>query len=235
MAAELRGANSVRWSKSYRRDPDSWRDLFHGASLRELAVRLLPTDDRVAQDADLLDLAFHHVAGLEIPGFGIATEGGHARDGAGGDHVAGAVSHGRIMRQDLRNGDRHFAGVGILPRLSVHAQLHSEIVRIADLIRRNNVRPQRAESIYAFAKAEDARLHFCALYVARGDVIKNQVATDVIGRFSLAEMLAGFFDDHRQLQFVIQLAGEVGRVNHRLVGADDGVHDLKENDPWQNR
>src|SRR5207248_6620038 len=134
---------------SFRQEPGSWRDLFHGASLRELAVRLLPTDERIAQDADFFDLAFHHVAGLEIPGFGIAREGGHARDGAGGDYVAGAVSHRRVVRQDLRNGDRHFTGVRILPRLSVHAQLHSEIVRIADLVRSNNVRPQRAESIYA--------------------------------------------------------------------------------------
>src|SRR5207248_7867687 len=148
--------------------------------------------------------------------------------------VAGAVSHGRVVRQDLRNGDRHFAGVRILPRLSVHAQLHSEIVRIADLIGRDDVRPQRAESIYAFAKAEDARLHFRALNVARGDVVKNQVAADVIAGVSLAEMLAGFFDDDRQLQFVIQLAGEVGRVNHRLIWADDGVDVLKENDPRQN-
>src|SRR5207245_6455441 len=177
----------ARWSKSFRQNPGSWRDLLHGASLRERAVRLLPTDDRVAQDADFFDLAFHHVAGLEIPGFGIAREGGHARDRAGGDHVAGAVSHGRVVRQDLRNGDRHFAGVRILPRLFVHAQLHSEIVSIADLIGSNNVRPQRAESIYAFAKAKDARLHFPALDVARGDVIKNQVAADVIAGFSLAE------------------------------------------------
>ena len=70
---------------------------------------------------------------------------------------------------------------------------------VADLIGRHNVRPQRAKRIYAFAKAKDTGLHFGALDVAGSDVIKNQIAADVLTGFGFAEMLAGFLDHHRQL------------------------------------
>src|SRR5579862_4193815 len=49
---------------------------------RGLAVRLLPRDDGVAQDADALDLGLDHVARLQVERCGVLAEAGDAADGA---------------------------------------------------------------------------------------------------------------------------------------------------------
>ena len=69
-----------------------------------------------------------------------------------------------------------------LPRLAINPQFHREVVRVGNFVRSDNPRPKRAERVNALAKAEHAGLHLAALNVARGDIIKNHVAADVVGR-----------------------------------------------------
>ena len=137
------------------------------------------------------------------------------------------------MRKDFGNGDRHLAGVRALPRFAVHAQFHRQVVRIGDLVGRDDVRPQRAERIDPLAEAEDTRLHLLALNIARRDVVEDHVAADVLLGFLGREMLARFLQHDREFQFVIEFLGEVRRENHRLIGPDDGIHVLEEDNPRQ--
>src|SRR3974390_30904 len=52
---------------------------------------LLPGDHRVAQHADSLDLALHHVPGLEVVVLRILAEAGYSGHRAQGQDVAGGV------------------------------------------------------------------------------------------------------------------------------------------------
>ena len=124
-----------------------------------LAVRLLPTDHRVAQDADALDLRLDHVARPQVERRRVLGEAGHARDRPGREHVAGRVAERRVVAEDLRDRHAHPAGVRRLPHLAVHAQLHREVVRVGDLVGRHDPRPERAEGVDRLAEAEDAGAH----------------------------------------------------------------------------
>src|SRR5262249_49694539 len=143
------------------------------------AVGLLPGDHGVAKDTDFLDFAFHDIAGLEVPGFGIPGESGDARNGAGRDDIASAITHRRIVREDFGDFHGHFAGVRALADFAVHAELHIEIVGIGDLVGGNDMRAERAESVDGLAEAEHAGLHFAALNVARSNVVEDDVAANV--------------------------------------------------------
>ena len=46
-------------------------------------------------------------------------------------------------------------------------------------------------------------------------------------------MLAGFLEDDGEFQFVIEFLREVRREDDRLVGSDDGIDVLEEDDPRQ--
>ena len=135
------------------------------------------------------------------------------------------------MAEDLRDRRRHAARVRRLPRLAVHAQRHREIVRIRDLVRRDDPRAERAERVDRLAEREDAAPHLASLDVARGDVVEDDVAGDVVHRLLRAEPLAVLADDHRELELVVELLGEVLGIDDRLVRADDRVDVLEEDDP----
>ena len=82
--------------------------------------------------------------------------------------------------------------------VAVDAQLHLEVVRIGDLVRRHDPRPERAERVDRLAEREHARAHLAALDVARGDVVEDHVAADVVGRLLGREPLAGLLQDRRR-------------------------------------
>src|SRR6266568_1818567 len=164
-----------------------------------LAVSAHPGDNRIPQDANLLDLAFHDVTRLEIPRFGITGECRDAGNGARGNDIACAVAHRRIVGKDLRNLDGHLAGVRLLARLAVDAQLHAEIVRIWNLVGGDDPRTKGTESVDGFAETEDAGFHFSALNVAGGDVVENDITADVAGGLRWREVLAAFFEHDREL------------------------------------
>ncbi len=81
----------------------------------------------------------------------------------------------------------------------------------------------------------DCWLHFSALNVPGGDVIENDVPTNIARGVLGREVLAALFEDDSQFQFVIELLGEMLGVDHRLILADDGVDILKKDDPRHNR
>ena len=83
----------------------------------------------------------------------------------------------------------------------------------------------------ALQKEKTPRAHLAPLDVARGDVVEDDVAGDVVHRLLRAEPLAGLADDHRELELVVELLGQVLRIDDRLVGADDRVDVLEEDDP----
>jgi hypothetical protein len=203
------------------------------AVLNELERRmaLRPRDHRIAEHADLLDLRLDHVAGLEVPGRGVLTEARDAGDGAERQHVAGAEAERRVVRQHLRDGRRHVVHVRHLARLAVDAQLHVQVVRVADLVRRDDPRAERAERVDRLAEREDAAPHLLALDVARRDVVEDEIPGDVVHCLLGAEPLRVAADDHRELELVVQLFRQMLRIDDRVVGADDRVDVLEEDDP----
>ena len=73
------------------------------------------------------------------------------------------------------------------------------------------------------------------LDVARRDVVENYIAADVIGRLRCGKVAARFFQDYRELKLVIEFFGQMLGVNHRFIGADDGVNILKKDNPGKHR
>ena len=188
-------------------------------------------DRMVGERSDLLDLALDAVAGAQVQRGGVLAEAGDAGDGAGRDDVAGAVAERRVVGDDLGDRHRHVARVRLLAGLPVDAQFHPQLVRVTDLLRRHDPRPERAEAVDRLAEGEDAGAHLAALDVARGDVVEDRVAGDVGGRLVLVEVAARLADDHRELELVVELLGQVLGVDDRVLGADDRVDVLEEHDP----
>src|ERR1700678_3352331 len=118
-----------------------------------------------------------------------------------------------------------------LPRLSVDAQLHGEIVRIGNLVGGDDPRAKRAEGVDTLAEAEHAGLHLAALNVAGSDVVEDYIAANAFRSLFRRKMLATFFQNYGEFQFVIQFLREVLGINYGLVVADDGVEVLEEEDP----
>ena len=108
-------------------------------------------------------------------------------------------------------------------------------VRVADLVGGDDPRADRAERVDALGQAEHARLHLLALDVARGDVVEDDVAGDVVLGLLGREELAGLADDDGELELVVELVGHRLGVDDRVVGADDRVDVLEEHDPRQHR
>ena len=96
---------------------------------------------------------------------------------------------------------------------------------------RDDPRAERAERVDRLAEREDAASHLAPLDVARGDVVEDDVAGDVVHRLLRAEPLAVLADDHRELELVVELLGQVLGIDDRLVRADDRVDVLEEDDP----
>ena len=123
------------------------------------------------------------------------------------------------------------ARVRCLPRLAVHAQRHREIVRVRDLVRRHDPRAERAERVDRLAEREDSASHPPPLDVARGDVVEDHVAGDIVHRLLGPNHLPSLPMIHRELELVVELLGQVLRIDDRLVRADDRVDVLEEDDP----
>ena len=83
----------------------------------------------------------------------------------------------------------------------------------------------------ALQKREDARAHLAPLDVASRDVVEDHVAADVVGRLLRREPLPRLPQHDRELELVVELLGQVLRVDDGLVGADDRVDVLEEDDP----
>ena len=147
---------------------------------------LLPADDGIAEHADALDLGLDHVTRLEVeqrPLLG-RLESGHAGHGARREHVACGVAEPGEVGEDLGDRHGHVPGVRLLPHLTVDPQLHAEIARVGHLVGGHDPRAERAEGVDRLAEREDARAHLATLDVARGEVVEDHVAADVVAASS---------------------------------------------------
>ena len=163
-----------------------------------------------------------HQARQRLP---LAAElGVHRPGGAGGR--AGDDDHARPQREarreemdELRAGPDHFSRCARLPEIAVDAGLELELLRIGNLVRGDDARPQRGAGIERFAAAEVVpHASFGGppdLAVARGHVVDDGVAEHVIERRRGRDMPAGLADDDGQLGLAIELLGQRGVVDDR--------------------
>src|SRR5437588_13014182 len=120
----------------------------------------------------------------------------------------------------------------MLARLSIDAQVHSEIVRIRNFIGGDDPWSQRAEGINAFAEAEDAGFHLAALDITRSNIIENHVTPNVVAGFFWGEVFTGLLQYHREFELVIQFLLDVFGINQGLAATDVGLDVLAERDQW---
>src|ERR1700730_9315796 len=104
-------------------------------------------------------------------------------------------------------------------------------MRVRDLIRGHNPRPQGAERVNRFAETEYPRLHLAALDITSRNVIEDHITSDVVGSLLRCEMLSALLQNDREFEFVIQLLREMLGINYRLLVTDDRVYILKEHNP----
>src|SRR5947209_2469276 len=97
-------------------------------------------------------------------------------------------------------------------------------MRIADLVRRDDPRPERTERVDRLAEREDAGSHLAPLDVARRDVVEDHVAADVVGRFLGTEPPAGPRDHNGELELVVELLRQMPGIHDPLVRPDDRLH-----------
>ena len=104
-------------------------------------------------------------------------------------------------------------------------------MRIRDLVRSDDPGAQRAERVDRLAEREHPGLHLAPLDVPRRDVVEDHVAADVVHRLLRPEPLTRLADHERQLELVVELIRQVLGIDDRLVGPNDRVHILEEDDP----
>src|SRR5262245_3934396 len=178
----------------------------------EMRVRLGP-NDLVGEHADLLDLRFHAVPRFE------EVAGGRAYSvrRAGGDDVAGEQGHGEGEDLDaLVDGEDHLACVARLPHLPVHAHHDVEALRVGQFVGRHQHGAHGAEGVEGFALEP---LGVPLLQVARGDVVDDGVAEDVLEGVGAADVVSARPDDRGQFHLVVELARH--RVVHHVVAGAD--------------
>src|SRR5260221_2405438 len=232
-----RGA-AARWSAEGARDSkDLDRQPRHLAHVR--------CDDAVAQHADAADFQFHYVAVLEEAALFVPAA---AADRARAQHLArdqGFLERG--VGDDVGEAVLHGAAIAVRPGLAVHARLHAQILRIADLVSGGDPGAEGVAGIEILALCRPERaLHLDELLVARREVVEHGVAEDVAERVALFHVLAGAADDCADLELVVDDAGVGGPMNlgivadhaegialvvHRAFVPDLGDLDLRRVDP----
>ena len=128
-------------------------------------------DEAVAQLADAFDARGDRLAVLKVARRSAESSG--ARRGAGEDEVA------RLERdavadegEDRRHVEDHLGRVVLLQQLAVHLGVDAVSGGIAELIGRDEPRPERGEGVERLAPRP---LHVAELHIARGDVVGDRV------------------------------------------------------------
>src|SRR2546427_10001390 len=123
------------------------------------------------------------------------------------------------MRENFWHFHRHLAGMRTLPRLTVHAQLHREVMWIGNFISSYNPRPQWAECIDSLAEAEHSRLHLPPLNGTSGNVIQDHRPADVILCLFGAEVPASLLRHDCPPQLVVKTLHQTLASHYRLPRA----------------
>src|SRR5436190_746038 len=169
-------------------------------------------DDRRAQRRETLDAALDDVARLEEQHRRVRLADRDAARRAGREHVAGLDRD--VAREVLDD-------VGQLPdlvaRVDAHAQLavdragHPQVVRIGDLVERDQLGPERAEARDVLAGPEArARLHLALLRIAVGEVVEDRHPGDVVEGLGLLDAERAPADHEHQLGLVVEADDALG-------------------------
>src|SRR6185503_10846032 len=99
----------------------------------------------------------------------------------------------------------HLARIAAAPLLAVHAHDHLQAIGIAELVGGDEARPHGigVVEILALARSELPR-HLLGLLVARGEVVEDGVAEDVLARTLPRDVLAGPADIAAELELEIE-------------------------------
>src|SRR5207237_5164423 len=116
-----------------------------------------------------------------------------------------------------------------LAHFAVHRALDLQVVRIAEQIGGDEIRPEKPEPVAGLA---DHPLRAAALQVARGEVVAHGITEDVGKRFGFGDVARAPAEDDDQLRLVIEvLRRDVRHAHYALVGVERVVV-LVEQD-WQ--
>ena len=113
----------------------------------------------------------------------------------------------------------HVPGVAVLHGLAVDAALQPDVLGVGHGAFVHEARPQRAERVQGLALPP---LEMRALQVAGGHVQADGIAEDVVVGLGAGDVPALPADDHGQLHFPVDLAGDRMRQQPALVADDRG-------------
>ena len=175
----------------------------------EVDLRLL--DHGVAELADPVDLDAYRVADLEQAVGERLAHGADACRGAGGDDVA-RLERERLgeVRHLLEAVVDHLAGVAVLAQLVVDVSPDREVVRIAELLGRDQPRPERAVRVERLAHRHGRRAH---LPIAHGDVVGDRVAGDHLVSALERNVPTPRADHDRQLTLIVEQVRDARHVD----------------------
>ena len=197
-------------------------------------MRLLPRDDRVAQNADPLDLGLDDVAGLEVERGGSSLKPATPDTVPVREDVARASSRAGSSGRDLG----HVADIRLMFEVCRTSPFtRSSIARScgSPISSAVTIHGPSGQKVSIALQNEKTPPHLPALNVAGGDVVEDHVAGDVVHRLLRAEVLAVLPITTAELELVVELLGQVLGVDDRLVRADDRVDVLEEHDPGRDR
>src|SRR5712692_4013838 len=168
--------------------------------------------------ADFLDAALQVIAVGELR---------HARRRAGRDEDSGPERrHAREKADVLAQSADHVAGMRAHRGLAVLLDADREVLRIVDLVARDDPGPQARESIEALADVARV-LPAAAPGIALAEVPANGVAENVIESLLLADMARGLSDHRAELAFEIHVFRNL-RKDDGAARADEGRGGLEE-------
>ena len=137
-----------------------------------------------------------------------------------------SVMPGGERLDDRRNIEDQEARIGALAQLGVDVAADRRVADV-DLLTRDGIRTHRAERVLGFA---DQPLAVAALQIARGYVIDDGVAPDVVERVLRVDAVSAFADDDGELRLVVGCLGNFRVNDHRAAAGDHRFRDLGEHD-----
>src|SRR5216683_5702438 len=174
---------------------------------------------------DLLDFDLHDVADLEI-----SRRLHRDRDAArraGRNDRAGQQREHRRQRLDAGEAvENEMLRVRMLPLLAVDPRMQFERMRVRNLVRRYDPRPDRPVRIERLAERHRLR---APLPIARADVVYDRVSRDHLARLVARHMAASLSDHESHLALVIERLRVARRMN-RVVRSVDTTRLLVEED-----
>src|SRR6202008_583395 len=128
--------------------------------------------------------------------------GRDARGRSGGDHVA-RCERARLVDDldDVVAVEDQVCGVRALSQLAVNVRAQVEVVRIADLFRRDEVWPDRSVGVKGLS---DRPLVSHQLPVAYGEVVDDDIARDHSGGIAGANVTAASANDDSKLALIVE-------------------------------